>query len=68
MLRFRPASRVSPTILYSGEMILRGPSDAWSLCPPETTAMWLALQEQGGDPYAAADRLANVWESSPVMI
>ena len=68
MHRFRPASGLSLTLLDSAEMVLHAPGGNRSLCPPEATAMWLALQEQGGDAHAAADRLTGVWESNPAIL
>ncbi|WP_331728076.1 hypothetical protein [Streptomyces sp. NBC_01176] len=68
MPRFRPVSGVLLTILESGEMLFHAPGGNWSLCPPEATAMWLALQEQGGNAHAAADRLAGVWGLNPAVI
>lgn len=55
-------------MLDGGEMVFRAAGGNRSLCPPEATAMWLTLQELGGDAHAAADRLVGVWGSNPAML
>lgn len=64
---FHFGSGVKTSILTSGELLLVT-AQGVLLCPPEAAAMWIALRVHDGNIRVAADRLAEAWEESSLIV
>lgn len=67
-MRCEPTPEVSATVAEDGELVLSSAEAGEVWYAPDATAIWVALRQHGGDPEAAANRLAEVWEVKPVRV
>jgi len=62
----RPASGVTVKLLDNGSLELYSPQTAKRFqCNRVGTAMWIALRQHDGQPGAAAEMLAELWQTDP---
>jgi hypothetical protein len=68
-VRVLPAPGVTTSVCADGQLELyRAATGRRYRCDGPGTAMWIALRQHGGHCRAAADLLAEVWETDPDTI
>ncbi|WP_329473086.1 hypothetical protein OIE75_32550 [Streptomyces sp. NBC_01723] len=64
MTQYSTPTDVGARVLESGVMVL-SLGEREVRCPPEATAVWIALRRHGGRTEEAAACLAAAWDESP---